>query len=502
VRHNWITELPGRCFPRFQTSLRELLLDDNRLTVLPFQMHTLDVLESFSMEGNDIKNPPLNYDKEGFPTLRKYWKRIEASEKTGILELVNMSLLMFPPELALEPRYSHALRYLDLSGNRIPTLHPNIDNMTNLETLRMENNLITVLPGEVFKCTNLVELNLDNNMIDDLPAMVGECTRLTNLSLNNNRLSAVPEEMAMLTGLIKLGLGDNQFVLGTAWWLAALTCLQSLWLYNNKLIALPVAIGVLTNLDDLRVEGNPLKDPPAKIVANGLKAVREYMSYNVKYESDQSGLAPPRVKRKLPRLVTYVPELINTATFCKHTVSSTAPSDSRGTYPFSNALDGYKEARSFWMSAPGVDNVVVDVDLGTRIHLQRVELHWRSNFSPRHYTVEVSEEGRQWFLVHRSIVDPSKGEGDVVKKEEDHITVCHLSYGTDRRDVILLRDDSASTVNSALPSTGVQHLRVHMTKRWFNTYRINQLEAWGDVITGASYVSVDMKDKTIAFKDA
>ena len=29
------------------------------------QMHTLDTLESFSMKGNDIKNPPLNYDKEG-----------------------------------------------------------------------------------------------------------------------------------------------------------------------------------------------------------------------------------------------------------------------------------------------------------------------------------------------------------------------------------------------------------------------------------------------------
>jgi Leucine-rich repeat (LRR) protein len=102
--------------------------------------------------------------------------------------------------------------------------------------------------------------------------MIGECTRLTSLSLNNNKLSVVPESIAMLTGLVKLGFGDNQFKLGTAWWLAALTCLQSLWLYNNLLIALPVAIGVLTNLDDLRVEGNPLKDPPASVVAKGLKA--------------------------------------------------------------------------------------------------------------------------------------------------------------------------------------------------------------------------------------
>ena len=67
------------------------------------------------------------------------------------------------------------------------------------------------------------------------------------------------------------------------------------------------------------------------------------------------------------------------------------------------------------MSQAGVDNVVVDVDLGTKCVLQRVELHWRSNFSPRHYTLEVSEEGRQWFLVHRCIVDPAKAEGDQIQ---------------------------------------------------------------------------------------
>ena len=65
-----------------------------------------------------------------------------------------------------------------------------------------------------------------------------------------------------------------------------------------------------------------------------------------------------------------------------------------------------------------------------------------------------------------------------------------------------MRDDSAPTVNSALPSTGVQYVRVHMTKRWFNSYRINQLETWGNVIPGASFVAVDGKDKKISFQDA
>ena len=45
-------------------------------------------------------------------------------------------------------------------------VHKNIDNMTGLETLRLENNLIEEIPGEIFKCTNLIELNMDNNFID------------------------------------------------------------------------------------------------------------------------------------------------------------------------------------------------------------------------------------------------------------------------------------------------------------------------------------------------
>ncbi len=49
----------------------------------------------------------------------------------------------------------------------------------------------------------------------------------------------------------------------------------------------------------------------------------------------------------------------------------------------------------------------------------------RTYIQPRHYTLEVSEEGRQWFLVHRCIVDPAKGEGDKVIEGEEHITALH-----------------------------------------------------------------------------
>lgn len=45
---------------------------------------------------------------------------------------------------------------------------------------------------------------------------------------------------------------------------------------------------------------------------------------------------------------------------------------------------------SFWRSADREDNVVVDVDFGTKFALQRIEVHWRSNFSAKRFTVEVS----------------------------------------------------------------------------------------------------------------
>jgi hypothetical protein len=124
-RNNRIVDLPGPCFTRFQTSLRELKIDDNCIATLPMvrglprkrplsrpetreglqslpsatcfsqltlpcpptnpaqDMHTLDMLESFSMKGNPVTHPPINYETEGFPTLRNYWKRIDAAFTSG-----------------------------------------------------------------------------------------------------------------------------------------------------------------------------------------------------------------------------------------------------------------------------------------------------------------------------------------------------------------------------------------------------------------------------------
>ncbi len=58
----------------------------------------------------------------------------------------------------------------------------------------------------------------------------------------------------------------------------------------------------------------------------------------------------------------------------------------------------------------------------------------------------------------------------------------HTGPGTDRADVIWLRREEGLTVETVLPATGLRWLRVHMTSRWYNSYRLNRLHAFGDRI--------------------
>ena len=52
---------------------------------------------------------------------------------------------------------------LDLTGQGLGTLPPEIGNLTNLRSLVLSFNDLTVLPAEIGNLTNLVNLYLNNN---------------------------------------------------------------------------------------------------------------------------------------------------------------------------------------------------------------------------------------------------------------------------------------------------------------------------------------------------
>ncbi|KAG2653694.1 LRR receptor kinase SERL2-like [Panicum virgatum] len=91
-------------------------------------------------------------------------------------------------------------------------LSPSIGNLTNLETVLLQNNNINgLIPAEIGKLTKLKTLDLSSNHFSgEIPSSVGHLESLQYLRLNNNTLSgAFPSSSANLSHLIFLDLSYN-----------------------------------------------------------------------------------------------------------------------------------------------------------------------------------------------------------------------------------------------------------------------------------------------------
>ena len=55
--------------------------------------------------------------------------------------------------------------------------------------------------------------------------------------------------------------------------------LESLDIANYFITDLPLSLGTLGNLEQLRLENNKIRTPPAEIVAGGLPAILAYLRY-------------------------------------------------------------------------------------------------------------------------------------------------------------------------------------------------------------------------------
>ena len=88
---------------------------------------------------------------------------------------------------------------MDLRGNRLTALPPEIGNLTNLTRLNLGGNQLTALPPEIGKLTNLTYLNLGGNQLTALPIQVGALALLKELSVRDNRLTGLPHTISKLT---------------------------------------------------------------------------------------------------------------------------------------------------------------------------------------------------------------------------------------------------------------------------------------------------------------
>ncbi|MBD2611264.1 leucine-rich repeat domain-containing protein [Nostoc punctiforme FACHB-252] len=154
---------------------------------------------------------------------------------------------------------------LDLSGNSLTRLLPEIVQLTNLQTLSLSSNQLSSLPPEIVQLTNLQSLILSNNQLSSLPPEVVQLTNLQTLSLSRNQLSSLPPEVVQLTNLQSLILSRNQLS-SLPPEVVQLTNLQSLILSRNQLSSLPPEVVQLTNLQSLILSVNRLSSLPPEIV--------------------------------------------------------------------------------------------------------------------------------------------------------------------------------------------------------------------------------------------
>ena len=94
--------------------------------------------------------------------------------------------------------YKGQVKHLNLSGQKLKKIPPEVFEFPNLKTLDLSKNKIIVLPKEIALLTKLEEIDVTGNHIEELPKEIGNLKRLRILRFRNNKLYALPKEIGEL----------------------------------------------------------------------------------------------------------------------------------------------------------------------------------------------------------------------------------------------------------------------------------------------------------------
>ena len=210
---------------------------------------------------------------EGYETAQE---RIRACRERGDsgLDLRKLGLTTLPPEIT----QLTALTSLNLSRNTLTTLPPEIGRLTALTSLDLWDNRLTALPPEIGHLTALRFLFLECNTLTTLPPEIGHLTALSALHLAFNNLETLPPEIGRLTALTHLYLADNTLATLPPE-IGHLPALTTLYIMENRLTTLPRSLLDRAGSDlTLKALGNPLREPPLRVVEQGPAAIGRYLA--------------------------------------------------------------------------------------------------------------------------------------------------------------------------------------------------------------------------------
>lgn len=184
--------------------------------------HTLSQLRSGELKG--IKRLDLSCGLTEFPH-----EIFDLADSLEILNLTGNALTSLPPDLhrlhKLQVLFCsdnaftelpevlgdcHQLTMVGFKSNRIEHV-PATALPSSLRWLILTNNCIEELPPTLGRCTSMQKLMLAGNRLRQLPESMIECRRLELLRIAANRLTALPDWLLTLPRLSWLAYADNPF---------------------------------------------------------------------------------------------------------------------------------------------------------------------------------------------------------------------------------------------------------------------------------------------------
>jgi hypothetical protein len=165
--------------------------------------------------------------------------QLQSGELVGVKRLsLRENLTHFPLEIL---SLADSLEVLDLSGNQLSELPPQLVELKKLKIIFASNNLFEHLPEVLGSCAELEMVGFKSNKIkqvaaNSLPA------KLRWLILTNNQISVLPD-----------ALGERPQ-------------LQKLALAGNRLTTLPLSMAQCLNLELIRISANQLTTCPEHIL--------------------------------------------------------------------------------------------------------------------------------------------------------------------------------------------------------------------------------------------
>ena len=165
---------------------------------------------------------------------------------------------------------------LNLSGEGLTALPPEIGQLQNLKHLSLGSNQLIALPPEIGQLENLEHLGLWENQLTALPPEIGQLEKLREINLTANQLTALPPEIVQLQNLKNLYLNSNHFS-PLPPGIVQLQNLRILGLSRNQLTTLPPEMGQLRKLKTLGLNDNPLPEPYPGLIKRGTEAVLTYL---------------------------------------------------------------------------------------------------------------------------------------------------------------------------------------------------------------------------------